>query len=90
MVVLGFPFYTFGIITGAVWAQSAWGSYWNWDPKETWSLITWAIYAGYLHYRKISGWRGRMTNLFIVLGFLSVLVTFFAVGFFLPGLHSYF
>jgi cytochrome c-type biogenesis protein CcsB len=85
----GFPFLTLGIITGALWAELAWGSYWNWDPKETWSLITWIVYAILIHNRLTIGWRGRKTAYMMIAGFVSVLVTFIGVNLFIGGLHSY-
>jgi cytochrome c-type biogenesis protein CcsB len=85
----GFPFLTIGIITGSLWAEFAWGSYWNWDPKETWSLITWIMYAILIHNRLAIGWRGRKTAYMMIAGFVSVVVTFIGVNFFLGGLHSY-
>ena len=85
----GFPFLTIGIITGALWAELAWGSYWNWDPKETWSLITWIMYAILIHNRLTIGWRGRKTAYMMIAGFVSVVVTFIGVNFFMGGLHSY-
>lgn len=85
----GFPFLTIGIITGALWAELAWGSYWNWDPKETWSLITWIVYAILIHNRLAIGWRGRKTAYMMILGFVCVVVTFIGVNFFLGGRHSY-
>jgi len=88
-VVIGFIFLTLGIITGSVWAYSAWGSYWSWDPKETWSLITWLIYAAILHSRFVRGWRGKRMAIMSIIGFASVLFTYFGVNY-LPGLHSYF
>ena len=88
-VVIGFIFLTLGIITGSVWAYSAWGSYWSWDPKETWSLITWLIYAAILHSRFVHGWRGKRMAIMSIIGFASVLFTYFGVNY-LPGLHSYF
>jgi len=88
-VVIGFIFLTLGIITGSVWAYSAWGSYWSWDPKETWSLITWFIYAAMLHSRFVRGWRGKRMAIMSIIGFASVLFTYFGVNY-LPGLHSYF
>ena len=87
--MLGFLLLTFGILTGAVWAESAWGRYWSWDPKETWSLITWLIYAAMLHARLLKGWQGRRTAWLAVLGFMAVLFTYFGVSFLLSGLHSY-
>jgi len=88
MVMFGFLFLSVGIITGAVWANSAWGSYWSWDPKETWSLITWFIYATLLHARLMRGWRGRRLAYLSLVGFGAVLFTYFGVNL-LPGLHSY-
>ena len=88
MVLFGFLFLTVGIITGAVWANSAWGSYWSWDPKETWSLITWFIYATLLHARLMRGWQGKQIAYLSLVGFAAVLFTYFGVNL-LPGLHSY-
>ena len=88
-VCLGMLFLTFTIITGAIWAERAWGSYWSWDPKETWSLVTWLVYAVYLHLRISRGWRGRAAAVFAVAGFVCVLFTYVGVNTFLPGLHSY-
>ncbi len=85
---LGFVFLTIGIMTGSVWAHYAWGSYWSWDPKETWSLITWLIYAVMLHSRYVRDWRGRRTAIMSVIGFASMLFTYLGVNL-LPGLHSY-
>jgi cytochrome c-type biogenesis protein CcsB len=85
----GFLLLTLGIITGSLWAEMAWGSYWNWDPKETWSLITWIVYAILIHNRLTLGWRGRKTAYLMIVGFLSVLVTFIGVNLFIGGLHSY-
>lgn len=89
MVVFGFLFLTIGIITGAVWANSAWGKYWSWDPKETWSLITWFVYAIFLHLRMMKGWEGRKLALVSIVGFSAVMFTYFGVNFLLSGLHSY-
>ena len=88
-ITLGFLLLTLGILTGAVWAESAWGRYWSWDPKETWSLITWLIYATLLHARLVKGWQGRRIAWLAVLGFMAVLFTYFGVSFLLTGLHSY-
>ena len=85
---LGFVFLSLGIITGSVWAYYAWGSYWSWDPKETWSLITWLVYATMLHARLVRGWRGKRVALMSIIGFASVLFTYLGVNY-LPGLHSY-
>jgi cytochrome c-type biogenesis protein CcsB len=88
-IVIGFPMLTLGIITGAAWASYAWGSYWSWDPKETWSLITWFIYAAFLHARYTREWRGKKTALLSIGGFCAVIFTYFGVNFLLAGLHSY-
>lgn len=85
---LGFIFLTLGIVTGSVWAHYAWGSYWSWDPKETWSLITWLVYAVMLHTRLVRGWRGRRMAIMAIVGFACVLFTYLGVNF-LPSLHSY-
>jgi len=88
MVVIGFLMLTLGIITGSVWAHSAWGSYWSWDPKETWSLITWLVYASVIHTRLVKGWTGKKIAIFCIVGFACVLFTYFGVNY-LAGLHSY-
>ena len=88
-VSLGLLFLTFTIITGAIWAERAWGSYWSWDPKETWSLVTWLVYAVYLHLRLRRGWQGRAAAIFAVVGFICVIFTYIGVNTFLPGVHSY-
>ena len=88
-VSLGLLFLTFTIITGAIWAERAWGSYWSWDPKETWSLVTWIIYAAYLHLRIRRGWQGRAAAIFAVIGFVCVIFTYIGVNTLLPGVHSY-
>ena len=88
MVVIGFLMLALGIITGSVWAHSAWGSYWSWDPKETWSLITWLIYAAIIHSRMVRGWRGKRIAILCIVGFSCVLFTYFGVNY-LAGLHSY-
>ena len=85
---LGFVFLTLGIMTGSIWAHYAWGSYWSWDPKETWSLITWLIYALMLHARYVRGWRGLRMAIMTTVGFASVLFTYLGVNL-LPGLHTY-
>ncbi|MFH1897935.1 MAG: cytochrome c biogenesis protein [Candidatus Desantisbacteria bacterium] len=87
-ITFGFIFLTLGIITGAVWAKYAWGRYWSWDPKETWALITWLIYALYFHLRTI-GWRKKKLAWIAIIGFLAVIFTYLGVTFLLPGLHSY-
>ena len=88
-ITVGFPFLTIGIIAGAMWANVAWGSYWQWDPKETWSLITWFIYAIYLHLRVVGKWKGKYSAIVSVVGFVAVVFTFFGVNYLLSGLHSY-
>jgi len=89
LITLGFPLLTLAIITGALWAESAWGSYWRWDPKEVWSLITWFIYALVLHARLTAGWRGRKAAMLSIAGFISVIFTFFGVNLLLKGLHAF-
>jgi cytochrome c-type biogenesis protein CcsB len=86
----GFPLLTVAIITGAIWAETAWGTYWSWDPKETWSLITWFIYAALLHGRLTTGWRGRRAAVLAIVGFFVLLFTFLGVNL-LPSesQHSY-
>jgi cytochrome c-type biogenesis protein CcsB len=86
---IAFPLLTLMIAAGAYWANRTWGSYWNWDPKETWAAITWLVYAGYLHMRVTRGWRGRRAAYFAILGFGVVMFTFFGVTYLLPGLHAY-
>ena len=86
---VAFPLLTAMIAAGAYWANRTWGSYWSWDPKETAALITWLVYAGYLHMRIARGWRGRRAAYFAVLGFAVVMFTFFGVTYLLPGLHAY-
>lgn len=88
-IVIGFPMLTLGIVTGAAWANYAWGSYWSWDPKETWSLITWFVYAAFLHARLTRDWRGRKAAILSILGFSAVLFTYFGVNYLISGLHSY-
>jgi cytochrome c-type biogenesis protein CcsB len=89
IIGVGFPLLTLGIVTGAAWANSAWGSYWSWDPKETWSLIVWLIYAAYLHARIARGWRGRRSAWLSVVGFCATLFCYLGVNLLLSGLHSY-
>jgi cytochrome c-type biogenesis protein CcsB len=88
-VLVGFPMLALGIALGAWWANSAWGRYWGWDPKETSALVTWLIYAGYLHARGLKGWRGKRSAAILVLGYVGVLFTYFAVNLWVSGLHSY-
>lgn len=86
---LGFPLLTIGIIAGAVWANEAWGSYWSWDPKETWALITWLIFASYLHSRLTREWQGRKPAILASVGFLIVWICYLGVNFLGKGLHTY-
>ncbi len=88
-IIFGFIWLSTGIITGAIWADSAWGTYWSWDPKETWSLITWFVYAITLHARYTRGWSGKRIAFLAIFGFISVLFTYYGVNFLLSGLHSY-
>lgn len=89
IIGLGFPLLTIGIIAGAVWANEAWGSYWSWDPKETWALITWLVFAAYLHARITRGWQGRRPAILAASGFLVVWVCYLGVNLLGKGLHSY-
>jgi cytochrome c-type biogenesis protein CcsB len=88
-IAVGFPLLTIGIVTGAAWANYAWGAYWSWDPKETWSLITWFMYAVFLHARFTRGWKGRGIAILSIVGFICVLSTYFLVNYVISGLHSY-
>jgi cytochrome c-type biogenesis protein CcsB len=89
-IAVGFPLFTLGgLVFGMIWAYKAWGTYWSWDPKEVWSLITWLVFALYLHTRIVMGWKGRRSALVAVLGFLAALFTYFGVNYLLSGLHSY-
>lgn len=89
-IAVGFPVFTIGgLIFGAIWADQAWGKYWSWDPKETWSLITWFVYAFYLHARLLKGWRGPRIAMVAVLGFVCTVFTYLGVNLLLSGLHSY-
>jgi cytochrome c-type biogenesis protein CcsB len=89
IIGLGFPFLTIGIISGGVWANEAWGSYWSWDPKETWALITWLVFASYLHARITKGWVGKKTAILGSLGFVVIWICYLGVNFLGKGLHSY-
>lgn len=94
LVLFGFPFLTFAIFSGAAWANDAWGRYWSWDPKETWSLITWTVYALYLHTKTIGPWRDRPASLLNILGFICMIMTFLGVNWLvkllgIPSLHAY-
>lgn len=89
LIFIGLPFLTIMLVTGAVWAEYAWGAFWSWDPKETWALITWLVYAIYLHTRFMKGFKGKRAAWLSVLGFAAVIFTFFGVSYLLPGMHSY-
>ena len=89
IIGLGFPFLTIGIISGAVWANEAWGSYWSWDPKETWALITWLVFAIYLHSRLLKGWQGQKAAFVGSCGFFVIWICYLGVNFLGKGLHSY-
>jgi cytochrome c-type biogenesis protein CcsB len=88
-IMIGFPLLTLGIITGAAWANYAWGTYWSWDPKETWSLIVWFVYAAFLHARITKGWVGKRAAWLSVIGFAATIFCYLGVNLFLSGLHSY-
>jgi cytochrome c-type biogenesis protein CcsB len=88
-IMVGFPLLTLGIITGAAWANYAWGTYWSWDPKETWSLIVWFVYAAFLHARFTRGWVGKRAAWLSVIGFAATIFCYLGVNLFLSGLHSY-
>ena len=89
-IAIGFPLFTLGgLVFGMIWAHYAWGRYWGWDPKEVWTLITWFVFALYLHMRIVFGWKGRRPAYIAILGFLSALFTYFGVNYLLAGLHSY-
>jgi ABC-type transport system involved in cytochrome c biogenesis permease subunit len=89
-VAVGFPLFTLGgLVFGMVWAYKAWGTYWSWDPKEVWSLITWIVFALYLHTRIVMGWKGKRSAVVAIIGFLAALFTYFGVNYLLAGLHSY-
>ncbi len=89
IIGLGFPLLTIGIIAGAVWANEAWGSYWSWDPKETWALITWLVFAAYLHARITKSWQGKNPAILACIGFVVVWICYLGVNFLGKGLHSY-
>lgn len=84
-----FPLWTFAVIAGAIWAESAWGRYWGWDPKETWAFITWVVYAAYLHARATAGWKGQRAAIICLVGYGCFLFNYFGVNLFFSGLHSY-
>jgi cytochrome c-type biogenesis protein CcsB len=89
MIVVGFVFWTFTLIAGAIWAQSAWGRYWGWDTKEVWTFIIWTIFAGYIHARATRGWRGSRSAWLAIIGFAAVVFNFTIVNLFFKGLHAY-
>lgn len=89
LAAFAFPIWTFAIIAGAIWAESAWGRYWGWDPKETWSFITWVVFACYLHARATAGWKGRRASYLALAGFIAFLFDFYGVNIWISGLHSY-
>jgi cytochrome c-type biogenesis protein CcsB len=88
-IAFAFPIWTFAVIAGAIWAQQAWGRYWGWDPKETWSFVTWTVYAGYLHARSTAGWKGRRAAIIALVGVAALLVNYYVVNLWIVGLHSY-
>jgi cytochrome c-type biogenesis protein CcsB len=88
-LAVGFPLLTLGMITGSVWSKQTWGMYWQWDPKETWSLVTWFFYAALLHQRFTVGWRGRRAAIMAIIGFSAILFTLWGVTYLLGGIHSY-
>jgi cytochrome c-type biogenesis protein CcsB len=89
LISVGFPLLTLAIVTGAMWAQSAWGRYWGWDPRETWSLVTWLIYALILHSRLVAGWRGKRAAILSIVGFVTILIAFFGIKFLSKGIHVF-
>ena len=89
VVAFAFPVWTFAIMAGAIWAEQAWSRYWGWDPKETWSFITWLAYAAYLHARATAGWRGRRAAVLALIGFGALMVDYYVVNTVITGLHSY-
>src|SRR5215467_858522 len=88
-ILFAFPVWTFGVMAGAIWADHAWGRYWGWDPKETWSFITWVVYAMFLHARATAGWRGRRAGYIQLIGFGCLLFNVIGVNIWISGLHSY-
>jgi cytochrome c-type biogenesis protein CcsB len=89
VVLFAFPIWTFAVISGAIWAESAWGRYWGWDPKETWAFITWIIYAAYLHSRVTVGWKGTKSAWLSIAGYVAIVFNFFVINIWVTGLHSY-
>jgi cytochrome c-type biogenesis protein CcsB len=88
-LAFAFPLWTFTVVAGAIWAEYAWGRYWGWDPKETWALVTWVIYAGYLHARSTAGWRGTRAAVIAIIGLASFWFNFIGINLLVSGLHSY-
>jgi cytochrome c-type biogenesis protein CcsB len=88
-ILFGFPVWTFGVMAGAIWADHAWGRYWGWDPKETWSFITWVVYAMFLHARATAGWRGKRAAWIHLAGFGCLMFNLIGVNLLITGLHSY-
>ena len=89
IITFAFPVWTFAIIAGAIWADQAWGRYWGWDPKETWSFITWLVYAAFLHARATAGWRGKRAAYIQLFGFGCLMFNLVGVNLWITGLHSY-
>jgi cytochrome c-type biogenesis protein CcsB len=89
LILVGFVFWTFTLIAGAIWAERAWGRYWGWDTKEVWTFIIWTIFAGYIHARATRGWRGSRSAWLAIIGFVAVLFNFTVVNLFFKGLHAY-
>ena len=87
--LFAFPIWTFAVIAGAIWAETSWGRYWGWDPKETWAFITWVLYAAYLHAQSTAGWRGRRATWLMLAGYTAFVFNFFGVNMWISGLHSY-
>ncbi len=89
VTAFGFPVWSFAVVAGAIWAEVSWGRYWGWDPKEVWALVTWLVYAAYLHARTTAGWRGRRASVVALVGYATLLFNFFGVNLFFAGLHAY-
>jgi ABC-type transport system involved in cytochrome c biogenesis permease subunit len=87
--IVAFPLWTFTLIAGAIWARQAWGSYWNWDPKEVWTFVIWVVYAAYLHSRATSGWRRQATNYLALAGWACIIINYTVVNVFFVSQHSY-
>lgn len=89
LITIGFPLFTFAMISGMLWADSAWGSYWNWEPREVWSLITWIIFAIILHARLLAGWRGKKAAVLSIIGFLTIIIAFAGIKLLQKGQHVF-